>query len=74
MAGLHSEQKALIDLLVLAEADTFVGTMRSSFSCYARDLRTIAHKEHNSSVIIKVGDFPSNVLPFQELVATTKSL
>ena len=67
-AGLHSEQKALLDLLVLAHAKNYVGTKRSSFSCYARDLRSLQSKPPNSTVLIKVGVYPSEVLEFQELV------
>ena len=66
-AGLHSEQKALVDLLVLAQAHKYVGSLRSSYSCFARDIRTLRHKERDSTVIIRVGDFPASVLPFQEL-------
>ena len=70
LAGLHSEQRALLDLLVLVEAERYVGFRRSSFSCYARDLRTLKHKAKDASVFISFGDAPSYVLPFQELNST----
>ncbi|KAL4427810.1 hypothetical protein ABPG75_001899 [Micractinium tetrahymenae] len=41
LASLHSEQRALLDLLVLARAQRFVGTERSSFSWLAREMRLL---------------------------------
>ena len=73
LAGLHSEQRALIDLLVLVEAERYVGFLRSSFSCYARDLRTLKHKSKDASVLIWPGEeFPSYVLQFQRLTSNTE--
>ena len=69
LTGLHSEQKALLDLLVISNAATFVGYLRSSFSCFARDLRALRHQPRNSSIIFKVGEIPASVLQFQELIA-----
>ena len=41
LAGLHSEQRALLDLLVLTRASALVGHGVSSFSYLARDLRAL---------------------------------
>ena len=41
LAGLHSEQRALLDLLVLTHASALVGHGVSSFSYLARDLRAL---------------------------------
>lgn len=41
LAGLHSEQLALVDLLVLTRTARFVGHQRSTFSITANDLRVI---------------------------------
>jgi hypothetical protein len=51
LAGLHSEQKALMDLLVLARADKFVGTKRSAFSYLARELRRLGGQSPASSIL-----------------------
>ena len=40
-AGLHSEQLALVDMLVLAEAQAAVGHCMSSFSSFLRELRAL---------------------------------
>ncbi|KAI7841029.1 hypothetical protein COHA_005257 [Chlorella ohadii] len=48
-AGLHSEQRALLDLLVLPRADKFVGTKRSAFSYMARELRQLGGKSTAST-------------------------
>lgn len=40
--GLHSEQLALVDLLVLARAARFVGDSRSTFSIFLRERRALA--------------------------------
>lgn len=40
-AGLHSEQRALVDLLVLVRAEAFVGDSRSSFAGFAAELRAL---------------------------------
>ncbi len=42
-AGLHSEQLALLDLLILARAQRFVGFAASTFSYYLREHRALAH-------------------------------
>ncbi|GBF97806.1 hypothetical protein Rsub_11332 [Raphidocelis subcapitata] len=41
LAGLHSEQLALVDLLVLTRSARFVGHKASTFSYFARDLRAL---------------------------------
>ena len=41
ITGLHSEQKAAIDLLVLARGQRFVGLGRSSYSKYLQQLRLL---------------------------------
>jgi hypothetical protein len=40
-AGLHSEQLALVDMLVLARGKKFVGSCWSTFSTFTRDLRAL---------------------------------
>jgi hypothetical protein len=49
--GLHSEQKAMVDLLVLAHADKFVGTKRSAFSYMARELRQLDGHSPSTSIL-----------------------
>lgn len=41
VAGLNSEQVAMVDLLVLAHAKRFVGHVASTFSFVAHDLRVM---------------------------------
>ncbi|GAB4821677.1 hypothetical protein N2152v2_008723 [Parachlorella kessleri] len=41
IAGLHLEQRALVDLLVLSRAGKLVGDTRSTFSQFARELRAL---------------------------------
>ncbi len=40
-AGLHSEQLALVDLLVLFRVEALVGDTASSFSTFAREYRAL---------------------------------
>ena len=41
LAALHSEQRALVDLLILTRSAALVGHGVSTFSCLARDLRAL---------------------------------
>jgi hypothetical protein len=41
LAGLHPEQQALVDFLVLAECRHFVGISLSTFSVYLREYRAL---------------------------------
>ncbi|KAL4439928.1 hypothetical protein ABPG75_002929 [Micractinium tetrahymenae] len=51
LAGLHSEQLALIDLLVLSRAQKMVGTKRSAFSYMARELRLLRGRPRATSLL-----------------------
>ncbi len=57
----------------MVEAERYVGYLRSSFSCYARDLRTLKHKPKDASLLIWSGPFPDYVLQFQQLTSNTES-
>ena len=41
LAGFHSEELAVMDLLVLSRAEVFVGDVISTFSTYTRELRAL---------------------------------
>ena len=50
--GLASEQKAVVDFLVLARGFRFVGLGFSSFSYYLRQYRVLQGLPYDSSVLI----------------------
>lgn len=52
LSMLHSEQKGLIDLLVLAQADKFVGFEPSTFSFFLTQYRVLQGLEASSSVLV----------------------
>ena len=52
LSMLHSEQKGLIDLLVLAQADRFVGFEPSTFSFFLTQYRVLQGLEASSSVLV----------------------
>lgn len=51
-AGLNSEQKALLDLLVLAQGHSFVGFGSSTFSFYLREFRSLSGVPPARSVLV----------------------
>ena len=51
LPGLASEQKALLDFLVLTKAERFVGFGSSTFSFYLRQHRLLMGFPENSSVL-----------------------
>lgn len=51
-AGLTSEQKALVDFLVLARGATFVGFGSSTFSFYLREYRMLSGINRTTSVLV----------------------
>ena len=53
LAGLHSEQKGLIDLLVLAKASSFVGFEPSTFSFFLSQYRVLLGLDPSSSVLVE---------------------
>ncbi|PSC73527.1 alternative oxidase [Micractinium conductrix] len=55
LAGLHSEQLALVDLLVLSRSAKLVGTRDSSFSLLARELRLLQYGLGRRSVQLRLG-------------------
>lgn len=52
LSMLHSEQKGLIDLLVLAKANSFVGFEPSTFSFFLTQYRVLLGLEARSSVLV----------------------
>ena len=50
-AGLSSEQKALLDFLVLAHGQRFVGISSSTFSFFLREYRTLGGLPRSASVL-----------------------
>ena len=51
-AGLSSEQKALVDFIVLAGGQGFVGFGSSTFSFYLREYRALKGMPRASSVLV----------------------
>ena len=51
-AALSSEQKALLDFLVLANGDAFVGFGTSTFSFYLREYRALQGMPRSTSVLV----------------------
>ena len=51
-AALNSEQKALLDFLVLANGKAFVGFGSSTFSFYLREYRALQSIPRSSSVLV----------------------
>ena len=51
-ADLTSEQKALVDFLVLARGATFVGFGSSTFSFYLREYRALFGINRTSTVLV----------------------
>ena len=51
--ALHTEQKALVDLLVLAKADRFVGFEPSTFSFFLSQYRALQGRQPSSSVLVE---------------------
>ena len=50
--GLHSEQKALIDLLVLLKCRYFIGIVHSSYSYLVRELRAVHGSSRNTTMLL----------------------
>ncbi len=63
--ALHSEQKALVDLLVLAQARRFVGFEPSTFSFFLSQYRVLQGLEASSSVLVEGKIIGTNTL-FEE--------
>lgn len=51
-AGLNSEQKALVDFLVLSQGRAFVGFGSSTFSFYLREYRALHSMPRSTSVLV----------------------
>jgi len=51
-AGLASEQKALVDFLVLAQGARYVGFGSSTFSFFLREYRVLQGLSRSSSVLV----------------------
>lgn len=60
--ALHSEQKALVDLLVLAKARSFVGFEPSTFSFFLSQYRVLQGLEPSSSVLVEGKIIGTNTL------------
>ena len=50
--GLNSEQKALLDFIVLSGGDSFVGFGSSTFSFYLQEYRTLRGVHKAKSVLV----------------------
>ena len=59
---LHSEQKGLIDLLVLAKAKTFVGFKPSTFSFFVTQYRLLRGFSAESSMLVQADGIGTNAL------------
>lgn len=73
LGPLHSEQKALIDLLVLIKADAFVGFEPSTFSFYVSQYRILLGSKPESSVLVEGAIITTNPL-FEVAAVVAKSL
>lgn len=62
LSMLHSEQKGLIDLLVLAKANSFVGFEPSTFSFFLTQYRVLQGLEASSSVLVEGAIIGTNPL------------
>jgi hypothetical protein len=62
LGALHSEQKALVDLLVLAKAHRFVGFEPSTFSFFLSQYRVLQGLESSSSVLVEGKIIGTNTL------------
>jgi len=60
--ALHSEQKALVDLLVLAQAHRFVGFEPSTFSFFLSQYRVLQGLEPSTSVLVEGKIIGTNTL------------
>ena len=70
---LHSEQKALVDLLVLTKAQAFVGFEPSTFSFYTSQYRMLLGFKPESSVLVEGAVMSTNPL-FEAAAVIAKSL
>ncbi len=52
LSGLHSEQRALVDFLVLAAGRRFVGFEESTFSLFVREWRYLHGRPRSSSALV----------------------
>ena len=52
LSGLHSEQRALVDFLVLAAGRRFVGFEESTFSLFVREWRYLHGHPRSSSALV----------------------
>lgn len=51
--ALTSEQQALVDFLVLANGNQFIGFEPSTFSFYLREFRALNGRDRSTSILIK---------------------
>ena len=51
-AGLHSEAKALVDVIVLLKCRRFIGIARSSMSFFIRELRVLHGLARETSTLL----------------------
>ena len=62
VAGLDSEQKALLDFIVLSQASSFVGFGPSTFSFYLKEYRSLLGVDRSSSVLVSAPKIGSDQL------------
>lgn len=62
VAGLSSEQKALVDFIVLAGGQGFVGFGSSTFSFYLREYRALKGISRASSVLVDASAIGTDTL------------
>ena len=73
LGPLHSEQKALIDLLVLTRAQAFVGFEPSTFSFYVSQFRMLLGFNPESSVLVEGAVITTNPL-FEAAAVVARNL
>jgi hypothetical protein len=60
--GLNPEQEALVDFLVIANADSFVGLGSSTFSVYLREYRVLLGHERMADVFVDTSKIGTDAL------------
>lgn len=73
LQSLHSEQKALVDLLILARANRFVGFEPSTFSFFVSQYRILLGLDPKSSVSVEGAVMTTNPL-FEAAAVVTNDL
>jgi hypothetical protein len=62
VTGLSSEQKALVDFIVLSAGEGFVGFGSSTFSFYIREYRALQGIPRSSSILVDASAIGTDLL------------